>query len=74
MSELIADTPSVPLNTWCPECGGPAVDEKAAMAYCVTHAPNLPMSHVATWGEAGGDGNTVICNFLHRRQINELSS
>ena len=71
MSEYLVEDQGIPLNTWCPECGGPVKDEKAAMAYCVMHQPSLPMGHVGFFGEAGGDGNKAICDYIHRKEITQ---
>ena len=71
MSDYLTETESFPLNTWCPECGGPIKDEKAAMAYCIMHQPSLPMGHVGFHGEAGGDSNKAICDFLHRKETSQ---
>jgi hypothetical protein len=68
MPDYLHDTELVPMNTWCPECSGPHVDERATMVYCPQHAPALQMSHVSWFGEAGGDGNKAICDFLHRHE------
>ena len=70
MTDYLHDTEALPLNTWCPECSGPVLDEKATMAYCVMHMPSMNTGHVGYWGEAGGAENKVICDFLHRKEIN----
>lgn len=76
-TESIHETPQFPEETWCPECGGPPQNERAALAYCSIHMPvsrgaadtetNFPLAQ--TWGaECTGEENRKMCAFVHRGQ------
>jgi hypothetical protein len=71
----LTETPVVPLETWCPECGGPPENDRAALAYCMNHMPVAhgesdrlvePGAYVFAT-EAGGAENVSACNLIHRR-------
>ena len=71
---LVSESDFFPAETWCPECGGPPLNERAAVAYCQLHMPgqdgdadratNFPV--IITWSaEAGGEFNRDMCRFIH---------
>lgn len=61
-------------QTWCPDCGGPPINEKAMIQYCMRHAPptrgtqdptnELPSGMMGN--EAGGEDNVAFCRLIHR--------
>ena len=66
----------IPAETWCPDCQGPPLSDRAALVYCVLHMPqshgnadadiNFPV--IFAWlAEAGGEHNQRMCDFVHRR-------
>lgn len=78
-TDTLGETPRVPEETWCPECGGPPTNERAAVAYCLSHMPARdgsddrliePSTHIF-YSEAGGQDNVLVCNRLHRKEVSE---
>ena len=69
---------------WCPECQSPPRSDYAHVRYCDQHMPAASGvadhvvdtdSYYISRGEAGGDSNAIVCEFLHRkgRLTHELS-
>ena len=71
----IQETERFDEQTWCPECGGPPVNERAMVSYCSRHAPSNRGSEDPTGefssgilgNEAGGSDNILFCQFIHRK-------
>lgn len=72
-----AETPIVPQETWCPECSGPPISERASVQYCHDHMPVTQGSYdastnfptISAWmADAGGLGNANMCNLIHRKE------
>lgn len=77
MSDFLLETPVVPAETWCPECSGPPISERAALEYCRDHMPatrgesdnHSNFGTVASWlADAGGEGNRNMCDMIHRKE------
>ena len=74
-----SESPTLPTETWCPDCSGPPISDRASVLYCRDHMPathssvdneaNLPV--VASWmAEAGGEGNRNMCALIHKETNN----
>jgi hypothetical protein len=78
MYDILPDTPTFDMETWCPDCQGPSTNERAMLAYCQIHYAAMPrgtadaavnLSVDAIWqADAGGDPNRAVCDLIHRRK------